>query len=243
MNRTALGLAIGAGYVLGRTKKMKFALAVGTAVAGKRLNLSPRAVMDLVQQQLQNNPQFKEIGDQLREDVRGVGKAATGALVNRQIEGLADRLHDRTAGVRDQLSGVAPDTDDVRGAGKRATGLLRRRGERQEEPEPEEEAYDEDEPYESDADSGDVQDDDERDDQDEHDAHDAHEDDEERSRGGAAMRTAEKAPPRKTAAKNPPAKKAPGKKAAAKKAPARKAPAKKTAGAGPRAAKGGRSRG
>ncbi|MHB9757861.1 DNA primase [Streptomyces sp. BYX5S] len=235
MNRTALGLAIGAGYVLGRTKKMKFALAVGTAVAGKRLNLSPRGVMDLVQQQLQNNPQFKEIGDQLREDVRGVGKAATGALVNRQIEGLADRLHDRTAGVRDQLSGVAPDTDDVRGAGKRATGLLRRRGEPQEEPEPEEEAYDEDEPYESDADadSGDVQDDE----------HDEHEDDEERSPGGAAMRTAEKAPPRKTAAKNPPAKKAPGKKAAAKKAPARKAPAKKTAGAGPRAAKGGRSRG
>ncbi len=36
MNRTALGLAIGAGYVLGRTKKMKLAFAVGSLVAGKR---------------------------------------------------------------------------------------------------------------------------------------------------------------------------------------------------------------
>ncbi|MEU9367335.1 DNA primase [Streptomyces avermitilis] len=109
MNRIGLGLAIGAGYVLGRTKKMKLAFAVGTMVAGKRLNLTPRALADLVSQQLQNNPQFKEIGDELRQDLRGVGKAASGALLERQIEGLADRLHGRTAQVRDQLAGVAPD--------------------------------------------------------------------------------------------------------------------------------------
>ncbi|MER6162180.1 DNA primase [Streptomyces sp. NPDC001868] len=109
MNRLGLGLAVGAGYVLGRTKKMKLAFAVGTMVAGKRMQLNPRALAELVSQQLQNNPQFKEIGDQLRGDLRGVGKAATGALVERRIEGLADRLHGRTSQVRDQLAGVAPD--------------------------------------------------------------------------------------------------------------------------------------
>jgi len=108
MNRLGLGLAVGAGYVLGRTKKMKLAFAVGTMVAGKRMNLSPRAIGDLVSHQLQNNPQFKEIGDQLRQDMRGVGKAATGALVERQITGLADRLHGRTSQVKDQLTGVVP---------------------------------------------------------------------------------------------------------------------------------------
>ncbi|WP_060882767.1 hypothetical protein [Streptomyces caniscabiei] len=109
MNRIGLGLAVGAGYVLGRTKKMKLAFAVGTMVAGKRMHLSPRALADLVSQQLQNNPQFKELGDQLREDLRGAGKAATGALVERQIEGLAGRLHGRTSQVRDRLSGVTPE--------------------------------------------------------------------------------------------------------------------------------------
>lgn len=109
MNRVGLGLAVGAGYVLGRTKKMKLAVAVGSLVAGKRMQLSPRAVADLVSQQLQNNPQFKEIGDQLREDLRGVGKAASGALVERRLDALADRLHGRTAQVRDQLAGVTPD--------------------------------------------------------------------------------------------------------------------------------------
>ncbi|MFI1358608.1 DNA primase [Streptomyces sp. NPDC020898] len=109
MNRVGLGLAVGAGYVLGRTKKLKLAFAVGTLVAGKRMQLSPKALTDLVSSQLRDNPQFKEIGDQLREDLRGVGKAASGAMVERQIEALADRLHGRTSEVRDQLAGVVPD--------------------------------------------------------------------------------------------------------------------------------------
>ncbi|MEU5897516.1 MULTISPECIES: DNA primase [Streptomyces] len=118
MNRLAVGLAVGAGYVLGRTKKAKFAFAVGSMVAGKRLNLSPKALGQMVTQQLENNPQFKEIGDQLRQDLRGVGKAATGSLLNRQLEGLADRLHDRTLGVQDRISGVVPD-EAKGGDGKR----------------------------------------------------------------------------------------------------------------------------
>ncbi len=117
MNRTALGLAIGAGYVLGRTKKMKLAFAVASLVAGKRMQLSPRAVADLLNQQLLNNPQFKEIGDQLRQDLRGVGKAASGALLERQMEGIADRLHDRTSQVRDELSGVVSEKPDLPGLG------------------------------------------------------------------------------------------------------------------------------
>ncbi|MGW7526111.1 DNA primase [Streptomyces sp. NPDC054783] len=116
MNRTALGLAIGAGYLLGRTKKLKMAVAVGSLVAGKKLNLGPGTLAAVARQQLRDNPQFKEIGDQLREDLRGVGKAASGAMVERQMSALADRLHDRTAHVRDELSGALPavDSDEER---------------------------------------------------------------------------------------------------------------------------------
>ncbi|GGW72389.1 hypothetical protein GCM10010503_57360 [Streptomyces lucensis JCM 4490] len=115
MNRTALGLAVGAGYFLGRTKKLKMALAVGSLVAGKKLNLGPRGLAELAQRQLRDNPQFKEIGDQLRDDLRGVGKAATGAMAERQMSALADRLHGRTATVRDQLAGVVPEQDEEDG--------------------------------------------------------------------------------------------------------------------------------
>ncbi|MGW2488073.1 DNA primase [Streptomyces sp. NPDC001606] len=110
MNRTALGLAVGAGYFLGRTKKLKMALAVGSLVAGKKLNLSPKMLADLASQQLKNNPQFKEIGDQIRQDLRGAGKAASGALAERQMNALADRLHNRTSQLRDGLAGAVPGT-------------------------------------------------------------------------------------------------------------------------------------
>ncbi|MEV0931602.1 DNA primase [Streptomyces phaeochromogenes] len=217
MNRLGLGLAVGAGYVLGRTKKMKLAFAIGTMVAGKRMHLSPRALADLVTGQLQNNPQFKEIGDQLREDLRGVGKAASGALVERQIEGLADRLHGRTAQVRDQLSGVVP---DVPGVGGKSGG--RSRDDREDEPEDEYEDYDEYDERDPDASDDEVG---ERES-----AEDAEDEERPRPRKRApAKKAAKKAPAKKAAEKRSPRKEAPAKKTAAR--AAKKAPAKKTAAA------------
>ncbi|MET9186305.1 DNA primase [Streptomyces tendae] len=222
MNRVGLGLAIGAGYLLGRTKKLKMAVAVGTMVAGKKMNLTPKGIAELVSGQLQNNPQFKEIGDQLRTDLRGVGKAASGAMVERQIDALADRLHGRTAEVRYQLSGVASrapgvGSDDSRESRdseasedseyEEATGEREEPEEYQDAEEPEQ-TVDQEEPEEP-----------------------------EKRRAPRRERPAKKAAPeaRKTARKTPAKKaaaKAPAKKAAAKRAqPAKKAAGKKTAGA------------
>ncbi|WP_395571287.1 DNA primase [Streptomyces sp. BK79] len=234
MNRVGLGLAVGAGYLLGRTKKLKLAVAVGTMVAGKKMNLTPKGIAELVSTQLQNNPQFKEIGDQLRTDLRGVGKAASGALVERQIDAIADRLHGRTAEVRDQLSGV---TSQVPGVGSDDSRDSR-----------DSEDSEDSEPYEEYEDEDDGRYEDERDDDRDRDGDEEHEE-------PRHERAAKKAPPQaRKAVKKAPAKKAaakaPAKKAAAKRAqPAKKAAGKKTAaarnatrGAGPRQSKGGGER-
>ncbi|WP_318215207.1 DNA primase [Streptomyces sp. SCL15-6] len=227
MNRTGLGLAVGAGYLLGRTKKLKMAVAVGTMVAGKKLNLTPKGIAELVSTQLQNNPQFKEIGDQLRTDLRGVGKAASGAMVERQIDALADRLHGRTAQVRDQLSGVASAAPGVGSDDSRDSE------------DSEDSEYEDEEP---------------RDESDESDESDERQKSERRrerpakkaseSARGAAKKAPAKRPAKKAAAQ------APARKTAAKRAqPAKKAAGKKTAparnaarGAGSRQSKGGGER-
>ncbi|MEV7734091.1 DNA primase [Streptomyces sp. NPDC088921] len=232
MNRVGMGLAIGAGYVLGRTKKLKFAFAVGTLVAGKRMHLSPRAVADLVSQQLLKNPQFKEIGDTLREDLRGVGKAASGAMVERQIDAIADRLHGRTAEVRDQLSGVVPEVP----------GLSE---------DEDEESEGDEEPREEE--TGDTEAEADEEPSDEHEDDEADEaGDEQDEAPAAAKKTVKKAPTKKTAqrapGRKPPAKKTAqsqgrtaGKKTAAKKTTAKKTAAKRaTAGGG--AGRGARAR-
>lgn len=212
MNRTGLGLAIGAGYLLGRTKKLKLAVAVGTMVAGKKMNLTPKGIAELVSGQLQNNPQFKEIGDQLRTDLRGVGKAASGAMVERQLDALADRLHGRTAEVRDQLSGVASQAAGVGSDDSRDS-------EDSEDSEPEER----EEPEARD----------ERDERGERRA--PRRERPARKAPPEARKTAKKTPAKKAAAK------APARKAAAKRAqPAKKTAAKRTSGA--RQSKGGGQR-
>lgn len=216
MNRVGMGLAVGAGYLLGRTKKLKLAVAVGTMVAGKKMNLTPKGIAELVGSQLQNNPQFKEIGDQLRTDLRGVGKAASGALVERQIDALADRLHGRTAQVRDQLSGAASKAPGVGPDDSRGSGAS-------EDPEPREEYGDHDgEPEERDVSE-------QRDRRDEDEGRDEGVERRERAARKApapARKAAKKAPAKKTAARTA------AKKTAAERAqPARKAAGKKTAGA------------
>ncbi|MFE1461886.1 DNA primase [Streptomyces nigra] len=210
MNRVGLGLAIGAGYVLGRTKKAKMALAVGSLVAGKKLNLTPKALAELVTTQLAGNPQFKELGDQLRQDLSGVGKAASGALVERQIAALADRLHGRTAEVREQLASGGQDDRD------------------EDAYDDEDEAPEDEEPR---ADDDEAEHDDEAEDDGER---------EERAparkaaKKAPAKKAAKKAPAKKAAAK----KTAPAKKTAAKKTGSARSAARRTSG-GARRSEGG----
>ncbi|MFF9407483.1 DNA primase [Streptomyces anandii] len=217
MNRVGLGLAVGAGYLLGRTKKAKLAFAVGSLVAGKKMNLSPRMIADVVNQQLKDNPQFKEIGDQLRQDLRGVGKAASGAMVERQMSALADRLHGRTAQVRDQLAGVVPESGDD-GNDESREG----RGDADEGPVEDEYDDDYDDREGREADEEAPEDRDGRDDRDDRDG------EKREAPARAAAKKAAKKAPAKQAAKKPPAKKAPAKKTAA----ADRTAAKKTAASG-----------
>ena len=213
MNRMGLGLAVGAGYLLGRTKKLKMAVAVGGLVAGKKLNLSPRMVAELLQQQLRNNPQFKEIGDQLREDLRGVGKAASGAMVERQLDALSDRLHGRTSQMRDQLTGAVP-------------------GGREDDEADDE--YEDEEPEEDEPEDSASQEDEEPENEEPEDEESEPAAKKAPARRPSAKKAAKKAPAKKAPAKKAAAKKAPAKKTAAKKTSAAKKPTSGSRGGGAR---------
>ncbi|MEU5111791.1 DNA primase [Streptomyces longwoodensis] len=226
MNRTGLGLAVGAGYLLGRTKKLKLAIAVGSVVAGKKLKLSPKAIGDLLSQQLKDNPQFKELGDSLRQDLRGAGKAASGAMLERQLSGLADRLHGRTAQMREQMAGGgrSDDEDEAEDRDDREDDDLEPEDEDHED---EGRAEDEDEQDEEPEDSEDTEDS-EEDEEDEEDDEDGDERAEAPRKPAAAKAPAKKAPAKKAPAKKV-AKKAPVKRAATQKTATKKTPARKTA--------------
>jgi hypothetical protein len=123
--RTQVALAVGAGYLLGRTHKTKLALGLAAVAAtgkfggvsgqlikrGSQLIGSTDALGKLA-------PQLTEVTDVIRNDLMDAGKAAALAAVRGRIDSLSDTIQDRADSLREgNLPGAddLPGTDDLPG--------------------------------------------------------------------------------------------------------------------------------
>ncbi|WDV33147.1 hypothetical protein OIM90_23090 [Streptomyces sp. AD16] len=96
-NKVALATAVAAGYALGRTRKAKLALTVGTYLAGRRFKLSPQELVTEGVNRLRETPQFNALSDQVRGDLLTAGRTALTAAADRRFDSLADSLRERTS--------------------------------------------------------------------------------------------------------------------------------------------------
>lgn len=96
--QTALG--IGAGYLLGRTKKLRLAFMLGALGASGRLPGAPGELLQEGTKVLGASPEVTKIVDDVRGKLVEAGKAAALAAVNQQIESLTNRLHARAEMLR-----------------------------------------------------------------------------------------------------------------------------------------------
>ncbi|MFF2650744.1 hypothetical protein [Streptomyces sp. NPDC058045] len=94
--KVCLAAALAAGYVLGRTRKGRLAIAVASVVAGHQLPLSPRELAALGARKLAENPQFAPLVEQARTEVLEAGRTALSGTANRRLESFADALQQRT---------------------------------------------------------------------------------------------------------------------------------------------------
>lgn len=86
--KMALAAAVAGGYVLGRTKKAKFAFGMATYLVGRRMGVSPQQLLTEGLRKLAESPQFSQLGDQIRGELRDAGRA--------RLDSFADALHERT---------------------------------------------------------------------------------------------------------------------------------------------------
>ncbi len=163
---TQAALAIGAGYLLGRRRKMRLAamLAAGAATGGLG-SLGGKALQRGIKMLGSTEalgkfaPQLGELADTVRGDLIDAGKAAATAAVSNRIESLTDSLHERAEVVRDPGAAAGKAGKAARSGADEAGQRLRRRGQRgaddedagaptdEEEPDFEEDNYEEaDEP-------------------------------------------------------------------------------------------------
>jgi hypothetical protein len=153
--RTQAALAVGAGYLLGRTHKTKLALGLAAMAAtgkfggvsgqlikrGTKLIGSTDALGKL-------SPQLTEVTDLIRGDLVDAGKAAALTAVRGRIDRLSDRIQDQADAFREgNLPGAGdlPDGDDGDEKPRRRGGGATRRRRDEEEPADYEDAEDDDE--------------------------------------------------------------------------------------------------
>jgi hypothetical protein len=102
-----VGLAVTAGYLLGRFHKMKWALGLA-ALAGRRQ--LPGGAGGLVQQGaklLSSSPEFTKLTEEMKGRLVEAGKAAAVAAVSSKIDSLSEGLRERSEGMRAARAGGA----------------------------------------------------------------------------------------------------------------------------------------
>jgi hypothetical protein len=98
---TKVGVAVAGGYLLGRTKRARLAIALGSYLLGVKLD--PKALGKEALQQLSQRPEFAKLTGDMRGEMLNVGRAAALAAMNSRIERFATSLDSRTSQLRDQL--------------------------------------------------------------------------------------------------------------------------------------------
>jgi hypothetical protein len=141
-NGAKVALAVGAGYLLGRTRKMRLALMLASAGITGKFRTRPTDVLADGLKSLGASEELMQVADQLRDQALNAAKAAALATAINRVNALNERLQQAPAtGVGEVVEDVGDtvetgtdvgdtvaDVGDAVGESvKSVTGLLRRR--------------------------------------------------------------------------------------------------------------------
>jgi hypothetical protein len=129
---TQAALAIGAGYLLGRKRKMRMttmlAAAAATGGGGGLAGIALRRGMKMLgstEMLAKFAPQLGELADTVRGDLVDAGKAAATAAVSSRISSMTDSLHERAELVRNPGAAATEANKTARSGAGKATETAR----------------------------------------------------------------------------------------------------------------------
>ncbi|MEH0934297.1 hypothetical protein [Micromonospora psammae] len=99
-----IGLAVGAGYILGRRRKLRTALTLAAAVAAGRASREPGHLLKHGGQLLSSSPQLSNLA-KLGGPLATAGRAAASAAAGSGIDAVSGRLRDSADALRRRSGG------------------------------------------------------------------------------------------------------------------------------------------
>lgn len=110
--RAALAASVAAGYLLGRSRRMKLAVAVATYLASGRLRAKPQELLAAGAGKLGESPQLSQLTEQVRTELLTVGRQALKAAFDQRLGTFADSLAERTKSLGQTMDSLAEEARD-----------------------------------------------------------------------------------------------------------------------------------
>lgn len=126
--KATIAAGVAGGYVLGRTKKFRLALTLGSLLAGQKLRSHRDGLMSQGNKLLDSNPQLQELRDQVSGRLMQMAREAAMTAAATRVESITRSLQGGSAGddrdeaadedVQDEdLPDEEPETDEEEDAG------------------------------------------------------------------------------------------------------------------------------
>src|ERR1700712_3875790 len=106
MGGAKIALAVIGGYLLGRTKRMKLAIMLGGALAGKKISTDPAALLGQATKLVNASPELQKLDAAVRGRLLEAGKDAALAVASSRMEALTDSLVDRVENLGKPAAGA-----------------------------------------------------------------------------------------------------------------------------------------
>ena len=87
---TKIGLGIASGYLLGRTKKLKLAITIGSMLAGQRVASSPWGLLKQGTELVDKSPELSKLRDELTAKLLEAAKAAAVPEATSRLESVSN---------------------------------------------------------------------------------------------------------------------------------------------------------
>src|SRR6476620_9388141 len=104
-----IGLGVASGYLLGRTKKLKLAITVGSMLAGQRIATSPQGLLKQGSELIDKNPELQKLQEQIMGRLFEALKDAAITTATSRLESVNARLLE--SGSRGDASSAEPEDE------------------------------------------------------------------------------------------------------------------------------------
>ncbi|MFE7743643.1 hypothetical protein [Nocardia sp. NPDC057455] len=106
-----IALGVGIGYLLGRTRKMRFALSLAGAAMAKRSGGTPGDLLERGTSLLKSSPELTKITDTVRGELLGAARSAAVTAASNRLDALNARLQQGSTMLADEDRGDSRETD------------------------------------------------------------------------------------------------------------------------------------